>query len=112
MTVYHIRLPDPSKARGSEPELSFHAHGADGFADELQRALATPALFERWRLRQDEPDDVDPELAEIDPQAHVEGEQADLSVLLRVRTRIGSRVLRQRLRWLAGTHWELRDVRA
>jgi hypothetical protein len=112
MATFHLRLPDPAKARGSDPALSFSAHGADGFAAELQQALATPALFERWRAMQDEPDEVDPELAEIDPQADVEGEQADLSILLRVRTRLGSRVLRQRLRWLAGNHWELRDVRA
>lgn len=112
MATFHLRLPDPAKARGSEAPLSFHAHGADGFAAELQQALATPALFETWRQMQDDPDEIDPELAEIDPQAEVEGEQADLSILLRVRTRLSSRVLRQRLRWLAGSHWELRDVRA
>ena len=112
MTTFHLRLPDPARARGSESPLSFHAHGADGFAEELQQALATPTLFERWRAMQDEPDEVDPELAEIDPQARVEGEQADLAILLRVRTRLSGRVLRQRLRWLAGNQWELRDVRA
>lgn len=112
MTVFHLRLPDPAQARGSDPSLSFRAHGADGFAEELQQALASDRLFERWRLMQDDPDEVDPALAEVDPDAEVEGEQADLSVLLRVRTRLSSRVLRQRLRWLAGNHWELRDVRA
>lgn len=112
MTVYHIRLPDPARARGADPDLSFRAHGADGFAAELQHALASDALFERWRGMQAEPDEVDPELAETDPDARVDGEQADLSILLRVQTRIGSRVLRQRLRWLAGSQWELRDVRA
>jgi len=111
MATFHLRLPDPAKARGTEASLSFHSHGADGFAEELQQALATPTLFERWREMQDEPDEIEPELAEIDPQAEVEGEQADLSILLRVRTRLSSRVLRQRLRWLAGSHWELRDVR-
>ncbi len=111
MTVYHIRLPDPARARGPEPTLSFHAHGADGLAEELQQALANSTLFERWRQMQDEPDEIEPELAETDPQARVEGEQADLAILLRVHTRIGSRVLRQRMRWLAGSNWELRDVR-
>lgn len=33
---YHISLPDPSKARGNDPDLSFHSQGAAGFAEELQ----------------------------------------------------------------------------
>ena len=111
MTVYHIRLPDPARARGADPDLSFRAHGADGFAEELQQALASDRLFERWRALQDEPDEIEPELGATDPTARVEAEQADLSILLRVHTRIGSRVLRQRLRWLAGSNWDLRDVR-
>ena len=112
MTTYHIRLPDPSKARGADPTLSFRAHGADGFAEELQQALSDPTLFERWRAQQDEPDKIDPALGATDPQAQVDGEQSDLAVMLHVRTRIGSQVLRQRLRWLAGANWELRDVQA
>ena len=36
---YHISLPDPSKARGNDPDLSFHSQGAAGFAEELQDAL-------------------------------------------------------------------------
>lgn len=112
MTVYHIRLPDPGKARGNDERLSFRAHGAEGFAEELQQALATDTLFERWRGMQEEPDEVEPELGATDPQARVEGEQADLAIMLRVRTDLGSRIVRQRLRWLAGSNWELRDVRA
>lgn len=110
MTQYHIRLPDPARARGDDPALSFTAHGADGFAEQLREALTTNTLFERWRARQPEPDEVDPALGEVDPAAEVEGEQADLAILLRIRTRLGSSVLRQRLRWLAGSNWELRDV--
>ena len=49
---YSISLPDPSAARGSDPRLSFTANGADTFAEQLQDALRTPALFERWRALQ------------------------------------------------------------
>ena len=50
MTVrYFLRLPDPSLARGSEPALSFRSDGAEGFAEELQAALRTDALFQKWK---------------------------------------------------------------
>jgi len=107
---YHIRLPDPARASGSEPSLSFSAHGAEAFAGQLQDALRTPALFERWRAMQDEPDEVDPALGAIDPAATVSGEQYDLSITLVVVTSLPGEILKQRLRWLAGPHWELRDV--
>ena len=50
-TRYYISLPDPARARGSDAALAFRAQGADGFADELQAALRTGDLFERWRTR-------------------------------------------------------------
>jgi hypothetical protein len=110
MSQYHLRLPDPARARGDDPALSFSAHGADEFAEQLRQALAEPRLFQQWLGGQPEPDEVDPQLGAVDPAAEVEGEQADLAILLRVRTRLGSDLLRQRLRWLAGANWELRDV--
>lgn len=111
MTVrYHIRLPDPAHARGSEPALSFHAHSEDAFAEQLQDALRTPALFERWRALQPEPDEVDPALGVTDPQARVSGEQHTLTIDLIVLTSIPGDILKQRLRLLAGSHWELRNV--
>ena len=108
---YQIRLPDPAQARGSEPSLAFHAHGAEAFAEQLQQALSTPALFERWRATQEDPDDVDPSWGVTDPGATVSGRQSDLRIDLVAITRIPGDVLKQRLRWLAGSHWELRDVR-
>ena len=108
---YSISLPDPSAARGSDPRLSFTANGADTFAEQLQDALRTPALFERWRATQDDPDDVDPSWGVTDPGATVSGRQSDLRIDLVAITRIPGDVLKQRLRWLAGSHWELRDVR-
>jgi hypothetical protein len=111
MTVrYHIRLPDPAQARGSEPSLSFHAHSADVFAEQLQDALRTTALFERWRSLQPEPDEVDPALGATDPLARVSGEQHTLTIDLIVLTSIPGDVLKRRLRMLAGSHWEMRNV--
>lgn len=111
-TRYYISLPDTARARGSDPRFSFAAAGAEGFAEELQAALRSPALFERWRKLQAEPDDVDPALGATDPNATVHGEQRDLHVDLVVTTSIPGAVLKQRLRLLAGSHWELRDVTA
>ena len=111
-TRYYIRLPDPSLARGDDPDLSFHSQGAEGFAEELQQALREDALFLRWRDRQEEPDDVDSALGATDPEARVSGQQADLHIDLVVDTRLPSALLRQRMALLAGSHWQLRDVTA
>jgi hypothetical protein len=109
--VYSISLPDPSKARGSDPRLSFTASGADAFAEQLQAALRTPELFERWKATQDEPDDVDPSLGATDPAATVTGQQADLRINLQATTTLAGDLFKHRLRLLAGSNWELRDVR-
>ena len=111
-TRYYITLPDGAKARGSEPSLAFHAHSAEGFAEELQNALTGGALFERWRAMQDDPDEVDPSLAAVDPDTSVVGEQDHMRINLIVLSRIPGTVLKHRLRLLAGQAWELRDVTA
>ena len=107
---YSISLPDPAKARGADADLSFTANGADAFAQQLQSALATPELFERWRSRQDDPDEVDPAFGVVDPAASVTGEQRDLRINLLATTSLPSEIFKHRLRLLAGSHWELRDV--
>ncbi len=107
---FFITLPDPAAARGSDPDLSFQAHGADAFARELCDALRTATLFERWRAKQDDPDGVDPHLGEFDPSAQVRAMQSDLAIDLEVDTSLSGSILRQRLRWLAGSAWQLRDV--
>jgi len=111
-TRYYISLPEPARARGSDPALAFNAHGADEFAAQFQDALRTTSLFDRWRARQDDPDDVDPSFAATDPDATVIGRQDDLHVVLVVTSSIPGNVLKQRLRLLAGGGWELRDVTA
>ncbi len=109
-TRYYISLPDPARARGADPGLSFDAHGAEEFAAQLQDALRTTALFERWRARQEDPDGVDPSYGATDPDASVVGRQDDLHVVLVVTSTIPGNVLKHRLRLLAGSSWELRDV--
>jgi hypothetical protein len=109
-TKYYLRLPDASKARGSEPELAFHSVGAEGMAEELEQALRDTRLFDRWRARQDDPDAVDPGMGVVDPEATVTGKQHDLSVDLVATTSLPGAVFKHRLRVLAGNGWQLRDV--
>jgi len=111
-TRYYINLPDPARARGSDAALAFRAQGADAFASELQDALRGSDLFELWRMRQDDPDDVDPALGATDADATVSGRQDDLHIALVVTTALPSALLRHRLGLLAGTGWQLRDVTA
>jgi len=111
MSQYFISLPDPSKAHGNDADLSFRSQSAGGFAEELQAALRTTGLFDRWRAKQDDPDAVDPQWGATDPAATVTGAQDDLRINLCATTSIDSDVFKQRLRMLAGSHWELRNVR-
>jgi hypothetical protein len=109
-TRYYLSLPDGARARGSDPNLSFTAQGAETFAEQLQAALREDALFERWRATQDDPDEVDPSLGATDPGATVHGEQDDLRINLVVTSTIPGTVLKHRLRLLAGSGWQMRDV--
>lgn len=111
MPLYLISLPEPAAARGVEPQFSFSASGADGFAAELEDALRGDGLFQRWKASQDDPDAVSDALAATDPQAQVEGQLKHLVIRLRVRTRLSGDVLRHRLHLLAGSNWTLDDVR-
>ena len=109
-TRYYLGIPDPDALRDAGP-FAFASQGPEGLADELQRALRTDALFQRWRAVQDDPDAVDPALGAVDPAATVRGEQHDLHIDLVVVTSISSAILRHRLRLLAGQAWRLQDVK-
>lgn len=109
-TRYYLSLPDPETARGSDAQLAFTAHGAEEFAAQLQDALRTPAVFERWRGAQEDPDAVDESLGATDPDATVTGEQHATRVDLVATTSLPGTILKHRLRLLAGSGWELRDV--
>ena len=109
-TRYYISLKDPAKARGSDSAFSFSANGADAFASQLQEALRNDGLFQHWREAQADPEAVDASLGATDPGATVKGEQHDLQIDLIVVTSIPGPVFKHRLRLLAGSAWELRDV--
>ena len=109
-TRYYLTLPDPQRARGSDAAFAFSAHGADEFAAQLQAALRSDALFQRWRAAQEDPDAVDAALGASDPQASVSGSQRDLRIDLVATTSLPGSVFKHRLRLLAGSGWELRDV--
>lgn len=108
---YMIRLPDPERVRASG-EFAFRSQGAEGLAAELQEALRGDGLFQRWRAAQDDPDSVDPALGVVDASAQVEGRQHDLHIDLVAETALPGTVFKHRMRLLAGSAWELRDVRA
>ncbi|TDK20340.1 hypothetical protein E2F46_16190 [Luteimonas aestuarii] len=108
---YFISLPDPAAARASG-QFAFRSQGAGGMAEELQDALRGEGLFERWRAGQEDPDAVDPALGATDPDARVDGEQRDLRFDLMVTTSLPGSVFKHRMRLLAGSAWELRDVAA
>ena len=111
-TRYYLRLPEPAKARGSDIALAFSSESAQGLAAELQAALRAPQLFESWRGRQEDPEAVDPALGATDPQATVTGEQQTTAIDLVATTSLSGNVFKHRLRLLAGSGWELRDVTA
>jgi hypothetical protein len=109
---YYFTIDDLSQARGPVAELSFNGASQDAFAAALQSALREPALFERWRAMQDDPDGVDPALGATDAAATVTAKQSDLRSDVVVTTSLPHAILRHRLNLLAGAHWTLRDVKA
>lgn len=108
---YFLSIADLAHARGSDPALAWDGAGPGDFAAALQEALSGPLLFERWRAQQPEPDEVDPALGATDAQAQVHAQVADLHVEVEVTTSLPMSLLRQRLGWLIGAAWQLRDVR-
>jgi hypothetical protein len=108
---YYLSIADLSHAHGSDAALSWNGAGPADFAAALEESLRTPLLFERWRARQPEPDEVDPALGATDVQAQVHARVADLHVEVDVLTSLPMSLLRQRLNWLIGAAWQLRDVR-
>lgn len=109
-TRFHITLPEPGKARGPDPELSFRSVGADGFAEELEDALREGGLIGRWRAQQQDPDEVDAAMLVLDPDAVVTGRQQDLKIDLTATTSLPGSILRHRMGLLAGSNWQLRNV--
>jgi hypothetical protein len=111
MTTFLIKIDNPDQARGPEPALAFAGLTITSLAEELGAALRTPALFERWRQLQDEPDEVDPALGSTDPTSTVVGKDEGSRHYLEVQTTLPHALLSHRLNMLVGPNWTLRDVR-
>ena len=109
---YYLSIADLAHARGPVPALSYDGAGPDDFAAALREAVRTPALFERWRALQDDPDEVDPALATTDPAAQVSARVSDLRVDVDLVTDLPMSIVRHRLNLLIGSNWQLRDMRA
>ncbi|MBS0383632.1 MAG: hypothetical protein JSR56_14515 [Proteobacteria bacterium] len=107
---YFITIPNLAKARGPDPDLSFQGSSPQSFADALQAALRQPILFQRWKAKQPDPDEVDQSLAPVDPNATVSAHLDDLRIEVEVVTTLTHFVLRHRLFILIGPNWQVRDV--
>lgn len=108
---YYLSIANLTQARGSDAALSWNGTDPADFAAALQEALRSPTLFEQWRAQQPDPDAVDPALGATDAQAQARARLVDLHVEVDVLTSLPMSLLRQRLDWLVGAAWQLRDVR-
>jgi hypothetical protein len=108
---YYLSVADLAHARGPVAALSYDGAGPNDLAAAVQNAMRSPDLFERWRAMQDEPDDVDPAQGVVDPQATASARVSDLRTDLDLITDLPMSIVRQRLNWLIGNSWQLRDMR-
>lgn len=112
MTTYFLSVKDISKAKGPDPDLSFEGIGPEKLAADIAQAMRSDDLFQRWRAKQPEPDDVDPALGVTDAGASASGElsQGD-RYDVKLTTSLPMRIVKHRLNLLIGSSWELRDTR-
>jgi hypothetical protein len=108
---YYLSVEDLTAAKGREPSLAFEGIGPEALAAALTDAMRSDALFERWKALQAEPDDVDPSLGVTDPSAQATGKQASRAEIELV-TGLPMSIVKQRLTWLIGSSWQMRDIRA
>jgi len=110
---YTLQIHDLPTARGADPELAFDGATPETFAARLESALRTSALFDRWRAKQPEPDEVDPSLGATDASATVSasGDDSLTRTDVDVRTSLPHSIVRQRMNWLVGDRWALSDVK-
>lgn len=109
---YYLTIANLATARGPDAELSFQGTAPQSFAAALQEALRQTVLFDRWKATQPDPDNVDPSLAPVDPNATVTATLKDLHTDVEVVTTLTHFVLRHRLFILIGPNWQLHDVAA
>jgi hypothetical protein len=109
---YIFSIDDLSKAHGEFPELAFHGSSPDSLAALFQEALREPALWQRWKAAQPDPDAADPALGATDAAATVEAHQSDVHASVTVMSSLPYAIIQHRLILLIGRHWTLRDVSA
>jgi hypothetical protein len=107
---YYIVVDNLGKARGPVGELSFTGESPDDLANELQRALRTPHLFQQWKALQPDPDAIDDSMGSSDPSATVTAKQHDLRCDVVITSSLSHAIIKHRLTVLIGSHWTLRDV--
>lgn len=111
MSLFLIHIEHFTRAHGADPALAFTGSSPGALAGAIEDALQKPALFERWRAMQDEPDKVPAALGVMDATASVRADQRDLHVELEIRSTLPMKLIAQRLTWLVGPHWDLRNVK-
>jgi len=111
MTTYFLSVKDMSRAHGPDPELSFEGIGPEKLASDIAAAMGSDGLFQRWRAKQPEPDEVDPALGVVDASASARGELSNDRTDIQLTTSLPMRIVKHRLNLLIGSSWELRDTR-
>jgi hypothetical protein len=108
---YFLSVANLAQARGSDASLAFDGIGPQALAARLQDALRSDALFQRWKATQPDPDDVDPSLGVTDASAEATGTETSRSEIELV-TSLPMTIVKQRLNWLIGASWQLRDMKS
>ena len=111
MTTYYLSVADMTKAKGPDPELSFEGIGPEKLAADIADAMRSDRLFERWRAKQPEPDEVDPSLGVTDANASAKGELSNNRTDVQLTTVLPMRIVKHRLNLLIGSSWQLRDTK-
>ncbi len=111
MSLFLIHIEHFTRAHGTEPALAFAGDSPAALAEAIEDALQRPMLFARWCALQHEPDKVPVALGALDPAASVRAESRDLHVELEIRSTLPMKIIAQRLTWLLGPHWDVRNVK-
>ena len=111
MTTYYVSVKELDKARGPDSELSFEGLDPVSLASAIADAMRGDDLFERWRAKQPEPDEVDPSLGVTDASATANGELSNGRTDVRLTTTLPMRIVKHRLNLLIGSSWQLRDTK-
>jgi hypothetical protein len=107
---FYFLVDNLREARGKLDSVSFRGDSPQELATQIQSALREPALFERWRALQPDPEEVDPALGATDSTAVVNAKQTDLNCSVDIVTVLPHAIIKHRMTLLIGSGWTLRDV--